>query len=182
MAEPKAKTPFSPKTERILTLVQALFPIIAGIATALWAVNGYISEQQKNRSQDEASQRTRLTEARKPFLELQLKTYTAAAEVAGRLASIQDTADKDWQDAKRRFYALYWSELSLVEDQAVEGRMVKLEHALDEFYKDGSKRAGVQQQVLCLAIELKASIASGWQIDPGFKTPKREEAIQKCRD
>jgi hypothetical protein len=62
--------------------------------------------------------------------------------------------------------------------------MVKLEHALDEFYKDGSKRAGVQQQVLCLAVELKASIASGWQIDPGAgsKTPKSEEAIQKCRD
>jgi hypothetical protein len=111
MDAPKEKTPFSPKTERIITLVQVLFPVIAGIATAFWAINGYFSEQQKNRYQEEAAQRTRLTEARKPFLELQLKTYTAAAEVAGRLASIQDTADKDWQEAKRRFYALYWSEL-----------------------------------------------------------------------
>jgi hypothetical protein len=181
MAAPKDQTPFSPKTERIITLVQALFPVIAGIATALWAINGYISEQQKNRSQEQATQRTRLTEARKPFLELQLKTYTAAAEVAGQLASIQDTADNHWQDARRRFYALYWSELSLVEDRAVEGRMVKLEHALDEFYKDGSKRAGLQRQVLCLAEELKTSIANGWQIDPGSRTAGSEEA-EKCRD
>jgi len=158
------KLPFTPKTERILTLVQVMFPMVAAVATAIWAVNGYLEEQAKSRGRLEAEQRTRLTEARRPFLELQLKTYTATSEVAGRLASL-NPATKDWQDARQAFYALYWSQLSLVEDEKVKTRMVLLERSVQQFVDDASKRAELQKQVYCLAIALKASIAAGWQLD-----------------
>ncbi|MCK1388178.1 hypothetical protein [Bradyrhizobium sp. 21] len=164
MATSKEKAPFSPKTERVLTLVQMLFPILATIGGALWAINGYFNDQDQSRSQAEASRTARINDARKPFYELQLKIYGSAATVAGALAS-EDPASDKWMDARRKFYALYWSELSMVEDSNVKSRMVNLEKALVNFNRDSSQRKQLQDQCYCLATALKESIASNWTID-----------------
>jgi hypothetical protein len=92
---------------------------------------------------------------------------------AGQLASIQDSKSADWQIARQRFYALYWSQLSLVEDDAVKNRMVRLERILANYSDDGSKRGELQARVYCLAVALKASIAAGWQLDSGKTSESR---------
>jgi hypothetical protein len=162
-----SKAPFSPKTERILTLVQVLFPMVAAIATAIWAVNGYLGEQQKNREQQEVARIGRLSEARKPFYELQLKAYTNVAEVAGRLAAIEEKSkvSEEWMAARKRFYELYWSELSMVEDEIVKNQMVKIEPIVRNPETAPNNRFELTERVYCLAAILKLSIASNWEVD-----------------
>lgn len=163
-----SKAPFSPKTERVLTLVQVMFPMLTAIAAAVWAVNGYLDEQKNARAQAEAAQRTRQTEARRPFLELQLSTYTNASAIAGKLASLAPETPQ-WKDARDNFYALYWSQLSLVEDDDVKARMVGINRALQTFEANKETRPILQSAVYCLAVTLKESIARNWQIEPAAK-------------
>jgi hypothetical protein len=158
------KATFSPRTERLLTLVQALFPIVVSVATAIWAINAYLDQQKVALAQQEAAEAARANEARKPFYEKQLTLYFEAAKVVGLLSTETPTTDV-WKDAKKRFYALYWSELSMVEDQGVEQGMVKFERTLTNFDRDGSLRPPVQKQAYCLAHTLKTSIASNWTVD-----------------
>jgi hypothetical protein len=47
------RKPLSPRTEAILSLVQALFPVVASIATAIWIVNGYFDSKVKDQEQRE---------------------------------------------------------------------------------------------------------------------------------
>jgi hypothetical protein len=61
---------------------------------------------------------------RQPFLQKQLELCFQATETAGRLAS--ETDPIEWEKARITFWRLYWGPLSIVEDQAVEGAMVKL--------------------------------------------------------
>jgi len=61
---------------------------------------------------------------RKPFLEKQLELSFQATETAGELSSETDPAK--WEQARIRFWKLYWGPLSLVENQAVEAAMVEL--------------------------------------------------------
>jgi len=60
---------------------------------------------------------------REPFLREQMKFLFEASDVVSTLASTTDA--KTWQDARARFWVLYWGPLSLVEDIPVERCMVK---------------------------------------------------------
>src|SRR5882757_604759 len=158
--------PLSPRTEATLSIVQALFPIAASLATAIWVVNGYFDQQKASLEQQRTAEVARASEARKPFYEKQLTLYFEAARVAGALATL-DPKSSQWADTKQRFYALYWSELSMVEDSRVEYGMVNFETTLANFDKDGSLRADVQRQSYCLAHALKDSISENWSINFG---------------
>jgi hypothetical protein len=159
-----AKATFSPKTERLLTLTQALFPIAVSVGTAIWAINGYFDQQKASLGQEKMAQAARANEARKPFYEKQLTLYFETAKVAGMLVT-EDPASPAWDALKRRFYALYWSELSMVEDASVERSMINFETTLTNFNKDNSLGAEVQRQAYCLSHALKESIARNWTID-----------------
>src|SRR5438270_10375661 len=81
-------------------------------------------------------------DARRPFLDLQIKLYQEATKIASVLATSNDT--KELQAAEERFWQLYWGELGLVEnggikseDGGVEGAMVRFG---DEFQKRPSDR------------------------------------------
>lgn len=162
----------SPRTEASLAVIQALFPIAASLATAIWAINGYFEEQEKNRQQQAAARDVRFAEARKPFYEMQLNTYQKAASVAGHLAAAPANTSEEFRADRNRFYELYWSELSMVEDDEVKDRMVKLEQALANYEADGSKRQQLQNRVYCLAVALKSSIASSWTVSFENNPPK----------
>lgn len=158
-----------------------MFPVAAGIATAIWAVNGYLSAQDKDLQQRREAQEVRVREARKPFDDQQLKLYFEAAKVAGILATSNPSSDL-WKPNKTRFYALYWSELSMVEDPRVEGAMVNFERSLRN-YASGGIHQQVRNQAYCLSHALKASIAKTWTIDVNngqAESPREEQSRKDC--
>jgi hypothetical protein len=122
------KDPLSPWAKAILALIQALLPAMTAIIGGIWVAFTYIGHQHE--IQSDAAERekqqgeTRLVEAQRPFLEKQLSLYFEAAQVAGKL-SVFTPDDKEWSEAERRFWMLYWSELSMVESKDVEEAMVK---------------------------------------------------------
>jgi hypothetical protein len=72
---------------------------------------------------------TRRRNARAPFLERQLATYLEATRVASKLAT-NNRGSQIFVANERRFWELYWGELSLVEDWHVESAMVAMGHCL----------------------------------------------------
>ena len=67
---------------------------------------------------------------RQPFLDLQSKLCSSAAEHAARLASTRDPLT--WQKSREEFWMLYWGPLAIVED--VESRAEnRVEAAMVEF-------------------------------------------------
>ena len=95
------------------------------LGTLLWAIWTYgdtrRSEIDQREQADQRIAETRRVEATKPFLERQLRLYTEAAQVAARIATSRDQSATD--EAVERFWQLYWGELALVENEAVEGAM-----------------------------------------------------------
>src|SRR6476646_1622051 len=57
-----------------------------------------------------------------PIWEKQVELYASATETIGRLAYTND--QKEWHDARLRFWELYAGSLILVEDDAVQSGMV----------------------------------------------------------
>jgi hypothetical protein len=60
---------------------------------------------------------------REPFLKEQLKLVFEASETVAKLANVTDP--KTWQEARTRFWVLYWGPLGLVEDAVVARCMIK---------------------------------------------------------
>jgi hypothetical protein len=164
----------SPKTESTLEVAKVVIPFLISAATALWVGFQYFDSAEKDRQQRKAAQEkdriqyerdisARVSEARKPFNELQLKTYQELALVAGILATAEQGSDV-YSNAKGEFYRFYWSKLSMVEDGAVEYAMVNLERAIRNFAADRSRHQDVRARVYCLARALKASTEHSWTI------------------
>ena len=61
---------------------------------------------------------------REPFLTRQLELCFEASDAGATLAT--ETDPVLWEKARKSFWRLYWGPLSVVEDSAVEGAMVKL--------------------------------------------------------
>ena len=74
---------------------------------------------------------TRRLEARKPFLDDQLKRYTEVTRIAAILATV-DPESGAFSTAQGRFWEMYWSELALVETKGVEEAMVAMGKCLNK--------------------------------------------------
>jgi hypothetical protein len=111
---------------------------------------------------------TRLFEARRPFLDLQLKLYTETAQVAAKLA-VANLGSDDWQKAVFRFCELYWSELAVVEDKKGEAAMVKVGDTLGKV-QEGQPRQILENPVLALARALRDGLSLEWGAHIGTKT------------
>ena len=66
---------------------------------------------------------------------MQLKLYGETSKTVGTLVSEPLNSIK-WKDARSRFDALYWSELSVVENWKVERGMMRVRECLLEYDKD----------------------------------------------
>lgn len=65
---------------------------------------------------------------REPFLKKQLEL---GFEVSDSVAVLASSTDPDrWESARSDFWRLYWGQLSIVEDKAVEGAMIDLGRAI----------------------------------------------------
>lgn len=121
------------------TLLKDLAPVgtfllstLTAIGCGAWIVVTYM------RSQHDLAV-TRLFEMRKPFLELRLKLYNETAQVAGKLVT-EGYGSNEWNKNIFRFWELYWSELSAVEDSEVESAMVGLGKVIGKIANSGAKQ------------------------------------------
>ena len=115
-----------------------------------------VAEEAQQKKQAEAA----LREAQKPFLQRQSELYFAATSAAAKLATLEKGSDRD--AARRQFYQLYWGDLSVVEDELVEGAMVRFHNELQAYEQGGADQSVLQQKSLELAHACRESMARGW--------------------
>jgi hypothetical protein len=166
------KPTLSPLTTAILALIQGLLPAMTAIVGGLWVAFTYLEHQNESRlAQQEQAKKdnvTRLLEAKKPFITKQLELYIKSAEIAGELVSINpDVSKADWIKTLREFEKLFWTELSMVEDDNVKKAMQDLYPRLKwmrdqtEFMTE-DKLLPIQESSYQLAKALRISIEASW--------------------
>jgi len=99
-------------------------------------------------------------EAAKPFLELRQNRYMEAVQAAAILSSPEEHAEAEITKARKRFWELYWAELSMVEDAKVEGAMIKLG---DSFNPDLNPTPQ-QSAAYGLAHAVRDSLTKSWGV------------------
>ncbi len=155
------------KTEVFAKYV-SLLVLIVGIAIPFYQYVNTLEKDRQEREDKRASeevQRNReieaaLREARKPFLERQQTLYFEAASATSKLATLDRGAERD--AARKRFYHLFWGELSVVEDELVEGAMVRFENTLKLYETGQTDKSELEQVSLNLAHSCRNSLARGW--------------------
>jgi hypothetical protein len=157
-----------------LELVQGLLPALTAIGTAGWIAYTYFAGQEQTRANEatvaQRENATRVFEAQKSFSQKQLQLYAETGRVLGRLVSADDTmfGKDDWKKDARRFEALYWAELSMVEDEGVKQAMINFRPVLlsvEQKSSVGSQdRVDLQNATYRVAKALNASIASTWEV------------------
>jgi hypothetical protein len=173
------RDPLSPWTKAILALIQGLLPAMTAIIGGLWVAYTYLAHQREAQKEEiERAARenvTQLVQAQSPFLRKQLDLYFETAQVAGRLVVLTPD-DKEWAGTEQRFWALYWSELSMVEDRRVDEAMVTFSKGLNDYtaarkttkernqpFDEVSGKQPLNAASLELAHAIRKSIESAWR-------------------
>jgi hypothetical protein len=154
-------------------LIETMLPVVTAVGGGLWAFYVYLDHKKESdrahQLQAKKDATTREIESRKPFLELQLRLYLDAVKVAGLLVS-EDVSSDSWRNMVKRFWALYWSELSMVESEAVERAMVEIGKVLKNIEMTGSQtQADLQPLVYNLSHIVRREIETAWR---GTTTPQ----------
>ena len=145
------------KKESAETLIKWVSAFVA-VGGLLWGVTSFLIT---SRIQAE----TRQLEARKPFLERQLTLYTKATQNAAILAT---SSDPDAiEEARQRFWELYWGELAMVENGGLNANEGGVESAMVAFGKclnKGCSQPELQPLALRLAHACRDSLAVSWGV------------------
>jgi hypothetical protein len=134
---------------------------------------------------------TATRDQKKPFREAQLTLCRDASDIVATLASFSprpapnpasptDKSEDPWQVAWIRFEQLYWGSLAIVENSAVEGKMVVFRDLFVGNDRDiragalaGNKRRELQRAALDISHECRALISQSWRLElpilPGRK-------------
>jgi hypothetical protein len=162
----------SPTTQAILALIQGLLPLMTGIVGGIWIIIVYLSDQEKARSQLAAQVArdnvTRTIEAQRPFLKEQLDRYIETAKTAGELVTLAPSPE--WDKSERRFWQLFFTELSMVEDQGVKRAMQNFGGQLKRYKTDRDNeltKKELERLSYVLAVALRQSIIDGWKVALG---------------
>ncbi|WP_339951261.1 hypothetical protein [uncultured Albimonas sp.] len=99
--------------------------------------------------------------ARRPFLERQMALCFEASRLAAQLAT--SPAAETRAAAGARFEELYWGELAIVEDAAVEQAMVAFRAA----WTAGKDPSSLRVPALTVAHRCRDLVLSSWDIDLG---------------
>jgi hypothetical protein len=132
-------------------------------------VSGASKELERQQAiQAERDAVTRRIEAQKPFLQKQLELYFEIAQIVGKLVTLKP-GSTGWDDLERRYWALYWSELSMVEHRIVEEAMITFGAKLSD-YKSGpdnhDKIQALNRAAYQLAHAIRAGIENAWSGNP----------------
>jgi hypothetical protein len=157
---------------------------LGAIGTFLWTVYTW-REKSRNElaasaADAERSNRARIIEATKPFLERQLELYTVVTRAASMIATSDD--EKTVQQAIGAFLQLYSGELALVQNEEVAVAMQNYRRALQDLetrpaapgdeaapqnlpVNADDQRQALQQLSLNLASACRKSLAKSWHVD-----------------
>ncbi len=155
---------------------------MTAIVGGLWIAFTYLDHQREAQKEEieraKHENATQLVQAQSPFLRKQLDLYFETAQVAGKLV-VYTPDDKEWAETEQRFWALYWSELSMVEDRRVEEAMVTLSKRLYDYtasrkmtkehnqsFDDTKGKQPLSNASLELAHAIRKSIESAWRGAP----------------
>jgi hypothetical protein len=116
-------------------------------------------ELQKYYDQKQTEADRQAIEAAKPFLELRQRRYAEAIQAAGVLANPKRHGPNEIKKAQKRFWELYWAELSMVEDSNVEREMMKLGDAFGQGVPTAQQNATYH-----LAHALRDSLTQSWGV------------------
>jgi len=147
---------------RVESLLKMISPLLA-IAAFVWGIYTYrdTSLRQLRREENEAQRiaDTRRIEATRPYLDRQLTLYTEATKTAATIATSDD--EEATAKATKRFWQLYWGELTLIEHRDVESAMVVFKRALEA----GAGRDELAPLALKLAEACRDELAASWGTD-----------------
>lgn len=134
--------------------------VLIGILVTYVQYSGTASLQRTQMLENERNEiRAASRESLKPFNEKRILLYTEASNVVSKLANLSE--GKERQDARKRFFELYWGELALVEDKEVESAMVYFARALEEYERNPTTLSELQRQSLNVAHAFRESLKEG---------------------
>ena len=148
---------------------RAVVSLIVGTFSAAVAGGWTVYQASASRADTvRSAEISRLIEAQKPFLEKQLGLYFEAAKITGKLVTLTPD-DTEWAASRQRFWELYWSELSFVEDNEVESSMVNFGNQLTT-YENSAKmpadkatlQSALHSATFQLAHALRSSLEREW--------------------
>src|SRR5262247_4947331 len=130
------------KKWELLFKLAGLLTITFGIAWPLYQYTKTLEKEREDRKerqvledeQREKEAQAALREARKPFLQRQQELYFEASTLASKLSTLDHGAERE--AARKRFYQLYWGELSVVEDESVEKAMVRFKGEFENYERE----------------------------------------------
>jgi hypothetical protein len=121
--ERPVKDPLSPTTQAILQLIQGLLPALSAVVVGGWVAFTFLQQQKEAQAsllrQSEKENLTRLTEARKPFIEKQFSIYFEIVEVAGKFVHLKPQS-KEWMALVKQYDDLTFGAGWLVSDKETE--------------------------------------------------------------
>jgi hypothetical protein len=164
--------PIPPRT--LPDFLKDYWPFITGVVVAGWVAFTWLTDQRKvaedRRAEAERQAQVRLFEARKPFNDIQLSRYLETARVVGLLVTTTDVKSAEWETNFRRYEQLFWTELSMVEDDGVKSAMQEFAGKLRSINanKPGAIDAdfeGLKQAPYRLALALRQGVQKTWVVD-----------------
>jgi hypothetical protein len=168
------------KRWELLFKLAGLLTITFGIAWPLYQYTKTLEKEREDRKERQAREdeqkrketEAALREARKPFLQRQQELYFEAATVASKLSTLAPGTERE--AARKRFYQLYWGELSVVEDELVEKAMVRFKGEFEKYEGERANnsqasRLELERGSLILAHACRDSLARGWGYDRGSR-------------
>jgi predicted DNA-binding WGR domain protein len=158
-------------------LVKVLAPTFGTVGSAVWIAYTYFDRQREAHTQQllqlEKENKTRMLEARKPFNDRQLALYSEVSQVTGRIVTSTNFSNGEWAANVVRFWQLFWTELSMVEDERVKQAMQRFGKQLNIMIEAGRESEDarekelklLQQRGYQLASALRASIEDSWLVN-----------------
>jgi hypothetical protein len=154
---------------RWIPIGAAMLPIMTAILGGLFTVVRYIDQRALT---ERSAQIARLLEAQKPFLDRQTALFFETAKVVGALMTLDPTnsANTQWSENETRYWALYYSELAMVENCAVDSAMAAFGSELKQFRttRDDVSKERLGRRAVSVAHALRTGMAESWtgQISP----------------
>ena len=127
------------------------------------------AEAQKQEFELQKYREQRQSEALKPYAELRQRLYLDAIHAAAVLSNPELHTAAEIAAARKRFWELYWGELSLVEGTGVEGAMKALGDALEP----QNQMTPQQRATYDLAHRLRDSLKKTWGLNEPLEPENR---------
>jgi hypothetical protein len=146
----------------LLEILKGWLPVLTAVIGGLWGLFTYVENQKQTAAKES---QTLLIRAQQPFLQKQLDLYFETSTIVGKLVT-EDPHSDSWKANDERFWALYWSELAMVETRELEAAMKSFGDALKIYERtpDSGSKERLQSAALAVAHAIRASVESGWGV------------------